>query len=65
MPPSAGTGSSANIGLRIPPWYDSSTPKSRPVMALLKKVTLRRPGTGRGRRRQHLTEEQGAPLDTQ
>src|SRR6266571_4220338 len=64
MPPSAGMGSSANIGLRSPSWHDTITPNSRTVMELLRKVAPRRPGTGMVIRIQHLSEEQGSPLDT-
>jgi len=63
--PSAGMGSSANIGLRIPPWHDTITANSKTVMALLRKAALRRPGTGIVGRIYHLSEEQGSPLDTQ
>src|SRR5437016_243143 len=64
MPPNAGMGSSVNIGLRIPCWHDTITPNSRMVMELLRKVAPRRPGTGMVVRIQHLSAEQGSPLDT-
>src|SRR5215813_2461135 len=65
MPPSAGMGKSANIGLKIPPRHDTVTPNSRTVVALLRKATLRCPGTGMGGCIQHLSEEHGSPLHTQ
>src|SRR2546426_8824000 len=64
MPPSAGMGSSANIGLRTPPRHGTITPKSRTVMELLRKAAPRCPGTGIVGRIRHLSEEQGSRLDT-
>src|SRR6266567_7299249 len=64
MPPSAGMGSSANSGLKTPPWHDTITPNSRMVMELLRKVAPRRPGTGMVVCMRHLSEEKGSPLDT-
>src|SRR5262249_51144096 len=63
MPPSAGMGRSANIGLRTPPRHDTITPKSKTVMELLRKAAPTPPGTGMVGRIQHLSAEPGSPLD--